>query len=494
MIPISVKQIASTIAFVMVLVLIHPLILIGGNMETRKPIVSGQFYPGSPETLKKTVQNFLNKAASKPNSAVRAIVVPHAGYPYSGPVAAESFKSVQGLKVDTIIVVGFTHQTPIRGVFVETAQACETPLGKVPVNQTVAKQIRDFNPLLNEKPLGDLREHSIEVQIPFLQETFKNFSIVPVYIGTQNRETAAVLADALAKVAQDPKTLFVFSTDLCHYEPDSIVKQRDSRLISLLEESNPDDLATENEQGKIEACGIGPLLTFLRLQQKMGWAKPKLLKQATSGDITGDRSSVVGYAALEVSGSTEPKDPTTLADTDKKKLLEFVRSVLRARLTKDIPEPKLDVSAKILDENRGVFVTLRKHGDLRGCIGRIISNQPVRAILKDITLDSALRDPRFPPVKGDELNDLQIEISILTIPTPVSSYKDVRLGTDGIIVEYGFKGGVFLPDVATETGWNQETFFLHCARDKAGLGENEIPKAKISIFQTEAFQEGAEKK
>ena len=171
---------------------------------------------------------------------------------------------------------------------------------------------------------------------------------------------------------------------------------------------------------------------------------------------------------------------------EEKKILGYVRELLKARLTAG-PEPKLDFKNEIMEQKRGIFVTLKLHGRLRGCIGHILGVEPLKKSIYHMTLAAAFEDPRFPPLALNELKDLKVHISLLTGPVPIKSYKDIRTGTDGIIVTHGWKKGVYLPEVATETGWDSQTFFESCALEKAGLTAQELPEATIEVFQTEGF-------
>ncbi len=177
-----------------------------------------------------------------------------------------------------------------------------------------------------------------------------------------------------------------------------------------------------------------------------------------------------------------------LSASEQKKILVYVRELLKARLTGG-PEPELALNRETLEQKRGIFVTLKIHGRLRGCIGHILGEEPLRKSVPHMTLASAFEDSRFPSLAFNELKELKIHISLLTEPAPVKSYKDVRIGTDGIIVSHGWKKGVYLPEVATETGWDPKTFFESCAREKAGITEQELPDTKIEVFQTEGFED-----
>ncbi len=458
--------------------------------QVRKPVVSGQFYPSDAKTLKKMVRQFLSQTHSQPDPNVTAIIVPHAGYPYSGAVAAEAYKTVEGRRFDRVVVVAFLHQVFLGGVLVDDVDYYETPLGRVPVDRSLAKKIRGFGPALAEEPPAGFKEHSLEVQLPFLQETVPDLKIVPVYLGEQSRANMDALAGALEKYLKDSNTLLVFSTDLSHFHSYDDAVRLDKKAIQLIESCDVAAFIRADQKGDIEACGMGPVGTSLLLAGKMGWSGPSLLRYANSGDVTGDHGSVVGYAAMVFKTKGEMDSGQGLSLKDQREILGYSRAVLKAKLEKK-PEPKLSVAASMLDETRGIFVTLKKRGQLRGCIGQILGQKPLRAGIHDMTLAAAFKDPRFSPLTLGELEDVQIHISILTPPAPVKSYKDIRLGVDGIIVSHGWNKGVYLPEVATETGWDQRTFFESCAIEKAGIAPADLANASIEVFQTEGFEEAS---
>ncbi|MFA6600189.1 MAG: AmmeMemoRadiSam system protein B [Candidatus Omnitrophota bacterium] len=268
--------------------------------KVRPPAVSGQFYPGSAGALEKEIRGFLAGASSMPDPAVRALIVPHAGYPYSGRIAAEAYKTVQGRNFDTVVILGFSHHVPFRGIYVDDHDAYETPLGRVRVDVEMARALRALHPVLQDRPSGSFEEHSVEVQVPFIQEALKGASIVPVYMGEQSAANAAILGDALAKTIAGKNVLVVVSTDLSHFHPYDEAVRKDRACIALIEASDEPGFLTASEQGAIEACGSGPVLALLALQKKMGWSAPALLSYANSGDVTGDRGRVVGYAAMKM--------------------------------------------------------------------------------------------------------------------------------------------------------------------------------------------------
>ena len=266
--------------------------------KVRKAVVSGQFYPEEPELLKKRIRQFLTAAKGVPASDVRALIVPHAGYDYSGQIAAEAYKLVEGRKFDSVVIIAFLHRVFLQGVLVDDVAAYETPLGRVPVDRELVREIQMLHPLFRNAMPGRLEEHSLEVQITFLQETIPGLKIVPVYIGVQNITSITILADALAKTLANRNTLVVVTTDLSHFHSYETASEKDKALIAMFEKGNAEAIYDAYAKEEAEACGMGPVLTSILLAKKMKWSGPRLIRYANSGDVTGERSSVVGYAAM----------------------------------------------------------------------------------------------------------------------------------------------------------------------------------------------------
>lgn len=267
--------------------------------EIRKAVVSGQFYPDDPQVLENQIKDFLAQVKAPPDPDIRALIVPHAGYDYSGQVAARAYRLVQGLPFESVILIAFLHRIFLEGVLVDEAKSYETPLGRVPVHQELVARIRSFNSLLSQKLKGRIEEHSLEVQLPFLQTVLPGAKIVPIYFGMQDFTNATILADALAAVIQDPSVLVVATTDLSHFYPYDAAVKKDSSMIALFEKGDAERIYEACLRQEMEACGIGPVLASILLGQKLGWVGPKLIYYANSGDITGSHDSVVGYAAMK---------------------------------------------------------------------------------------------------------------------------------------------------------------------------------------------------
>ncbi|OQA56041.1 MAG: hypothetical protein BWY42_01196 [Candidatus Omnitrophica bacterium ADurb.Bin277] len=266
--------------------------------KVRDSVVSGQFYPDRPSALEKEIKTFLSGAAAVCDPLTCGLIVPHAGYMYSGRVAAEAFRTIQDTGFETVVIVAFLHRIFIRGVFIDDADSYETPLGRVPVDRESAAAVREASPCLGEVIPDELNEHSLEIQLPFLQVALKKFKLLPVYIGEQSLENAEALAAALEKFFAGKKVLFVFSTDLSHFHPYTEAVKMDQKLLRLIGDRDLARIGRLGHAGEIEACGLGPVITSLFLAERMGWEGPRLLKYANSGDVTGEKSSVVGYAAM----------------------------------------------------------------------------------------------------------------------------------------------------------------------------------------------------
>lgn len=274
------------------------------GQNIRKPVVAGQFYSGNPAALREEVKTLLAGARSSPDPEVCGLIVPHAGYMYSGPVAAEAYKTVEGRSFETVVVIAFLHRVFLQGVLVDDADFYETPLGRVPVDKKLADLMRKADSRLGETvPSGAIKEHSLEVQIPFLQSTVKDLRIVPVYMGEQSLENAEAVAAALAGLLRGKNALVVASTDLSHFHPYDVAMQKDRNLIRMVGQGDVEKLARASQTGEVEACGLGPVIALLLLAGKLGWSKPRLIHYANSGDVTGDKRSVVGYAAMALKES-----------------------------------------------------------------------------------------------------------------------------------------------------------------------------------------------
>ncbi|MEO0093481.1 MAG: AmmeMemoRadiSam system protein B [candidate division WOR-3 bacterium] len=468
----------------------------------REPAVAGQFYPGSKETLDKTVTKLLNSVTvPKITGKIIGIVAPHAGYEYSGQVAAHSYKLIANLDYKTVIIIGPSHRTFFEGAAVYSQGIWKTPLGEVAIDSKLAQAIINHNPkLIKDLPQAHKLEHSLEVQLPFLQKTLKDFKIVPIMLLEPTFQDCQVLADALSSVIKDNSALLLASSDLYHgYSYDECVAT-DKRTLGLIEKMDAKALFNALKTGEAQACGGMPIVVVILACQKLGANKAKVLKSTNSNEVTGEIGGYcVGYGSVVFyqSQAQEGKKPSIeemsgtigLSPEEKKELLKIARTTLEKHIRKEkIPEFK--PSSEKLKEKRGVFVTLKKHGELRGCIGYVEGIKPTYEAVKENAINASTNDPRFSPVRPEELKDIDIEITVMTPLQRITDPKVIEVGKHGILIKRGWNQGLLLPQVATEYGWNREEFLAHTCL-KAGLPINAWKEkdTEIYIFSGEVFGE-----
>jgi hypothetical protein len=436
--------------------------------KMREPAVSGLFYPNESGELARVVDFYLEMAEKEEiNGSLVGLIVPHAGYAYSGGVAAHAYKLVEK-DFRRVIILAPSHHSYFHGASYPDYTHYKTPLGVIPVEKIEVEK------KLVSVPEAHIKEHSIEVQLPFLQRVLEEFQIVPILTG---EVSYLELADFLLPLL-DEQTLLIASSDLSHYHSWEEALKLDSICLDAFESI---DLA---KMGGCEACGKIPLLTILEIARRLN-LESKVLEYKNSGDITGDKRRVVGYAAVAF---YIPE----LSEEQKKFLLRVARETLEAYYKNESYEVKTD--DPMLVRKQGAFVTLKKDG-LRGCIGSII---PVRPLYQDVqqnALNAALRDRRFPPVQAGELSEIEIEISVLSIPTLIYSEgeerkKEVKVGRDGLIIVRGRNQGVLLPQVPVENGWNENEFLKQTCR-KAWLPSDcwKEEETKVYKFSADVFSE-----
>ena len=476
-----------------------------GFTQTRKPEFAGQWYPDNKQKLYAMLDNFFQKVDLPDN--IRGItpfglISPHAGFIYSGQVAAYAYSTIQGKQYDLVILLGCSHHYLNNTVSIYDGDYYKTPLGKVPIARDIVKQILDADKNFLFQEGAHSIEHSLEAQIPFLQYALSkesahdgnDFSIVPILIMTRDTSLLNKLANTLTHIVEDTKKniLFVVSTDMSHFHPYDQAVEMDRRTIDMIVNNETDKLENAISDGSSELCGYWALDTFQRIARNVNANKITSLKYQNSGDVSGDKSRVVGYTAIVFAKSSEYKsDEEELGQEEKKFLLDLARRSIRYYLDKKemlaIEPPK----QAFLNKERAVFVTLRKNGQLRGCIGQMIAQDKLYKAIIEMAVSAAVKDYRFTPVKLDELDDISIEISILTPLKRIDNIDEIVLGRDGVYVKKGFHTGVYLPQVATETGWSKEEFLRSLCSHKAGLLPNAYldKDTELYIFQVIKFEE-----
>lgn len=476
--------------------------------KVRKPAVAGQFYPGDPVTLTKQLSDFFKNAKKEPvPGEIIALISPHAGYMYSGQVAAHSFKLLEGLSFETVVVISPCHVAYFPGASVYDGGFYQTPLGQIPVDTALAGAIADANEKVSlssagHGSAGGRGEHALEVELPFLQLVLGEFKLVPIVMGEQDWATCLALGQALSGALEGKNSLIVASTDLSHFHPYDEAVRLDDIVMDHVNSFDPAGLHSDLASKVCEACGGGVVVATMLAAKGLGADKAKVLHYANSGDVTGDRSEVVGYmAAVMYDSEPDAKGPrkseetrseveSGLSEDDKETLINIARTTIEQRV-KGEAVPEFDVDSPILKENRGAFVTIHKHGGLRGCIGYIQAIKPLYITIQEMAEAAALSDHRFPPVSKEELDDLDLEISVLTPLRKISDVNEIETGKHGIVLKKGYNQGVFLPQVATEQGWDRITF-LNEICFKAGLRDKNCWRekdAEIFIFSAEVFKE-----
>jgi len=461
--------------------------------KVRRSVIAGTWYPGRPEALRREIAKYVGnvKIDDIPGRLV-ALISPHAGYIYSGQVAAYAYKLLERHKFRRVIVVAPSHHAYFQGVSVYTQGGYETPFGVVPLDEEIVSALMAASPVVQDIPEAHSKEHSLEIQLPFLQYFLgNNFLLTPVVMGVQSYNTCVELAEAIVKVCGDRNVLLVASSDLSHYHSDKEARVLDGQLLKRVEAFDPEGLYEDLKAGKCEACGGGPMIAVMLAAKQLGASKARVLCYANSGDVTGDRSGVVGYMAAAFfdnpGGRKKVGVDLGLSDEEKKVLKELAYRTIEAEL-EGKPQPVLKNPTEKLMQRRGAFVTLHKQGQLRGCIGMIEGFKPLWETVRDMAIQAAFHDPRFSPLQKEELPEVDIEISVLTPLKAISSMDEIKVGLHGLVVRKGPYSGLLLPQVAVEHNWDVKTFVEWTCR-KAGLTPDawKDPDTKIYVFSADVF-------
>jgi AmmeMemoRadiSam system protein B/AmmeMemoRadiSam system protein A len=469
--------------------------------------LAGQWYPADAEALSKQIAEFFQKADVTPKDNVIALILPHAGYAYSGQTAACGLKTA-GKQYKRIIVIGPSHYYPMQETLtVPRVTHYETPLGQVPLDVEFINQLRQY-PMFQSVPQVHQHEHSVQIELPLLQHCQKDFKFVPIVAGSCSLETISKAGEIIRGLISED-TLVIASSDFTHYGPNysyvpftenvpEQLKKLDMGAYEHIAQLDTAGLLDYRRKTGATICGYVPITILLSMLDKT--AKAELVKYATSGELMGDFSNSVSYLAVAFSGkwisdSTVVKphiDTSTLTAQDKKQLLTMARETILFALSHQKAPQESDLSATITDamrQPRAAFVTLKKHGELRGCIGDILPRQPLYKSVIANAINACVNDRRFSPVTVAECNDITIEISALTVPQEVASSADIRIGIDGVILQKGDRSAVFLPQVAPEQGWDLQTTLSHLSM-KAGLPADAWKEgATFLTFQADVFGE-----
>jgi AmmeMemoRadiSam system protein B/AmmeMemoRadiSam system protein A len=466
--------------------------------KVREPAVAGLFYPRDPAELTRTIDGFLSAAKSQPVGELKALICPHAGYPFSGPVAAYAYRLLSKRHYDTVVVMGPSHYAYLRACAVPDADLYRTPLGDVEIADAT-RRLAGLSPFAldpscsvdrpawwreashppSSRDTAETFEHSVEVEVPFLQRTLGSFKLVPVICGSIDPAQAS---KALMSILDD-RTLIVASSDLSHYYPYEKARSLDRSCIDAI--CRLDIRAMEGE----EACGRIPILVLMHVARERGW-RVRLLDCRNSGDTSGDKARVVGYAAIAFYAPMGQR----LGPDGRQSLLRIARESLRGiASTGRIPEPP--PAGQGLAEPGACFVTLTRRGELRGCIGNLAAQGPLYRTVAENARSAALDDTRFRPVSPREVDDLRIEISVLSVAqrlwfsSPTDLLQKLEPGTDGVVLRIGDRTATYLPQV-----WAQlpdKEAFLDSLAEKAGCGPSDWRRAgtEVYVYEAETFGE-----
>jgi len=510
-----------------------------GSGRDRQPVVAGSFYSSDSDRLRGELAGFFVAAGSpEPGERVRALIVPHAGFVYSGQTAASGYASVPSDAVyENIFLIGVSHRYAFEGAAVFTSGNLVTPLGTLQVNRELGDRLKAANRWFIEKDEAHGPEHSLEVQLPFIQYHFRSAPrIVPILIGTRNTSVLKAVATGLQPWFNS-RNLFIISSDFSHYPSYNDACRVDRLASDAIIHGDPEDFlktirsieASGTENLATAMCGWPAAMVLLYLAANSDGVSFRNVGYTNSGDSPrGDRDEVVGYNAIvavdragseskshrETKSSAEQKKAEmnkgyalskdgsqnssgtgefSLTAVEQKTLLGIAREAISARLKGCKPSTVDDsVLTSRLKEPLGAFVTITKAGDLRGCIGRFTSPDPLWEVIGDMAVEAAFSDPRFTPLTVSEYTAIHLEISVLGPMKKIIDVSEIKIGKHGIYLKKGIRSGTLLPQVASERGWSATQFLGYCARDKVGIGWDGWKDRDTEIFVYEAYVFGEE--
>ena len=472
-------------------------------VKVREAGVAGAFYPADPKELAAMIDDMLSKATPPPiKDPILAAVAPHAGYQYSGPVTAYTYAALKGRKFSRVVVIAPSHYESFDFTSVYEGDAYSTPLGTVHVDKAFARQLVKMSSTMRLSSRGHDAtpggaEHAIEVELPWLQRVLGNFELVPVVMGDQSYESSRALAVALTKLIQSDskgsETLVLASSDLSHYHPYDEAVTIDHKTLNALAAWDYFSMS-RNFQSRIwEACGGAPIVAAMIYAERMGANRAMVLKYANSGDVTGDRSRVVGYSAdvfVKAPSGAAAETPFSLSEPEKSELLALARKSVEYMVQQKNPYEPAASASQALNQERGAFTTLKKAGVLRGCIGYTSAVKPLYMTVRDTATLAAMRDPRFEPVAASELPLLDYEISVLSPLRRVTDIQQIRVGEHGLLMKNGDSEGLLLPQVPVEQKWDRQTFLEQtCGKAGMSLGCWKQDDTDIFLFTAVVFGE-----
>ena len=466
----------------------------------RKPVIAGLWYPSTPSVLEEMIDRLTLQAQKTPvqiprDKTLKALVLPHAGYIYSGLTAAHASLVLTRNKYSTVVLLGPDHRVGLKNGAISAVDAYQTPLGLIRLHNMAAK-LRIKSELFQTSAASDRSEHSLEAVLPFLQFYLKEFELIPIVLGPGDTHRLAAAIDPLV----NESSLLVVSSDLSHFlnYRDAVVRDKET-IDMILKHKSEELIERENS-----ACGKIPLLILLKLASRYGW-EPVLLHYSNSGDTAGDIDRVVGYAAIAFFGrstrsNASAPDIYQINEMQGQDLIKLARLAIMNRLGMKVTDSDAAALVNVLTDpcfqaQWGTFVTLKKNGHLRGCIGNLSPKASVMEDVKSNAIKAAFQDPRFKPLTSEELAGVNISVSILTPPQPLE-YLDaqdliskLRTDIDGVIIQRGNAGATFLPQIWQQLP--QPDKFLTRLCQKAGLPADtwQHSKLKVWTYQVQNFEE-----
>lgn len=462
--------------------------------EVKQPNANGRFYPANPKALSETIKGYLSEVQpSDIKGDILVIISPHAGYEFSGRTAAYGYRAIKGRHYDTVVILGPSHYFNFKGAAIWPKGAFRTPLGDIAVEQSLSHKLMLSSLLFSSYPEAFSREHSIEVQLPFLQTVFSNFKIVPIVLGHVDFSDCQNLAKAIGEAIKDKNCLLIASSDMYHGFNYQDGELKDAYTLALIKELKAKELYDRIQDQRAQLCGWTAVITSMLVAEQLGYEQVKVLNYTNSVQVTNKKIKgeyCVGYSSVVIYRQDSKKGGAMLNESQRKKLLDIARRSIKTYL-KTGKKLELSETDPVLLEKCGAFVTLHKDNQLRGCIGNIIGNQPLYLTIRDMAVEAATNDPRFRPLSEQELADVEIEISALSPFKKVDNIDEIQMGKHGVLIRRGFRSGVFLPQVATETGWSRDEFLSNLCAHKAGLPALawKDPSTEIHIFSAEVFSE-----
>jgi hypothetical protein len=451
--------------------------------DIRTPSFKGLYYPSSTPVLLRDVDYFLQTCEKRVIlGKIVGLIIPHGKYKTSGLTASYAYKLIKGKRYNTVVIIGPSHHQAFKGVSIYAKDYYYTPLGKVMVNTKLAKRLILENDFITFIPDVHLKEHSIEVQIPFLQRSLKDFKILPILIGEKKEEYFSLLSEALLKVIPRENILLIASANLSHFRSYLDAALRDRETIKILEEFNLKKIASKFKNKKAESCAPYCILTTLLTCKSLGADRVKLLKYTNSGEITGIQWRTVGYASLAI---------FDLLELDKEKKLWLLRHARRS-LEEYLKFKKLQTIVEkdpILNRRYGVYITIKKGKIIRGYLGYILPTKPLYKAVSDGVIKAATKDLKHPPLKKKELKKVKIEISVLS---NIEKFKDLELidmGKHGLYINKDWQEAILLPSEIQKE--DSRIDILEKVSRRAGLNKDAWKEEDVELylFTAQTFSE-----